>query len=372
MQISHRRTPAAGAAAAGPRQCRPAAPRAAVLLSRGRRARPRPPRAATGGDEQGSDTDGKKTNEYVEGLRKAGVDAAAARKILETWRTAAGSGGSSDNDADPAALRRLFLKQSAAPLLAVSAQVVIDATAAFFALNAGVLIDLGGAASGEPASLGRSAAAAAATILAGWFACGALIDAVTLGALIYALARLGASPGALLAAVKTIAAGSGAAGAAAGLGLADRAAAAVSAVRVTAALDAIAGLVRASTSPSSSSSSAGGSSSSRPDAAATLRDLSAFLVLQQAERRQGFDPAAYGITKAEAMSWALVFASADGNDDGALSAGELGALCARLGAELSPEDARAALAAIDRNGDGLVTFGEFAQWFAERRPQQRA
>jgi hypothetical protein len=303
-----------------------------------------------------SDKD-KKTDEYVEGLKKAGVDAAAAKKILQTWKDAAGG---TDAD-DPAALRKLFLKQSAAPLLAVSAQVVIDTLAAFFAFNSGILIDL----SASPPSFAKSAAVAAATILAGWFACGALIDVVTLGALLYALLKLGASPEALLAAVKTIAAGSGTAGAASGLMLADRAANAVNAVKVTAALDAIAGLVQSGSSSSSkgaSSSSSGGA----PNAASTLRDLSAFLVLQQAERNQGFVPDTFGITEKQAMDWAFVFADADKNNDGALSELELKEMCASLGVELSADEARAVRSAIDTNGDGQVTFGEFAQWFAER------
>jgi hypothetical protein len=313
--------------------------------------------ASSGGNDNktsGSSDKDKKTEEYVEGLKKAGVDAAAARKILDTWKAAAGG---TDAD-DPAALRKLFLKQSAAPLLAVSAQVVIDTLAAFFAFNSGVLIDL----SASPPSFAKSAAVAAATVLAGWFACGALIDVVTLGALLYALLKLGASPEALLAAVKTIAAGSGTAGAASGLMLADRAANAVNAVKVTAALDAIAGLVQSGSSKASSSSSSG----SAPNAASTLRDLSAFLVLQQAERNQGFVPETFGITEKQAMDWAFVFSDADKNSDGALSELELKEMCASLGVELSADEARAVRSTIDSNGDGQVTFSEFAQWFAER------
>jgi hypothetical protein len=376
MQTCTRRAPtstaAAGARAAGA-TVRPAPPRRRAPSRLVLRPRASPGDSGGSGDRARQD---KKTQEYIEGLKKAGVDATVAKKILETWAAAGGGkkGSSGDNNTnntpssrtdggvDPTLLRRLFLKQSIAPLLAVGAQVVIDTTAAFFALNSGVLISLSNA---DGSSLGKSAAAAVATALAGYFFFGALIDLVTLGALLYALLKLGASPEALLAAVKAIAASpGGGAGRASGLLIADKAAAAVNAVKVAAALDAIATLVvhkgkggGGASSPSSSSSSS---------ASDTLRDLTAFLTLQRAEQKENFDPSALGITEKQAMDYALVFGEVDENEDGALSSEELRRLCATLGVELSPAEASSALAAIDGNGDGQVTFSEFAAWFCAR------
>jgi len=311
-----------------------------------------PPRKNNNNDDDGGK--GKKTEEYVEGLKKAGVDAAVASKILARWSDATGGSGQGGADEDPSTLRRLFLKQSLTPLLAVSAQVLIDTLSAYFAFSSAALIDLSG-----PPGLGRSFAVGAATLLSGYFAAGALIDVVTLGALLYALVKLGACPEALLAAVKSIAAGSGTAGAATGLQIADKAAAAINAVKVAAALDAIAGMVAGSGAPGA----AGGG---------TLRSLTAFLTLQRAEKKEGFDPAALGLTESQALAYALAFGGLDRNEDGYVSPAELGEVTRSLGLELSGEEAGAALAAMDADGDGRVTFGEFAAWFCKQGGERGA
>jgi hypothetical protein len=55
----------------------------------------------------------------------------------------------------------------------------------------------------------------------------------------------------------------------------------------------------------------------------TLSNLSAYLALQRAEEKYGFDPAAYGLTEKDAANIAAVFAEFDVNDDGRLELSEL-------------------------------------------------
>lgn len=67
---------------------------------------PRPPPSSAG----------KKVQEYVEALQKGGVDKKVAQAVISKWQEAGGQ------DADPATLRRLFLRQSSIPLLAAAIQ----------------------------------------------------------------------------------------------------------------------------------------------------------------------------------------------------------------------------------------------------------
>ena len=62
----------------------------------------------------------KQVQEYVEALQKGGVDKKVAQAVIKKWQEAGGGGGA---DADPAVLRKLFLKQSSVPLLATLIQV---------------------------------------------------------------------------------------------------------------------------------------------------------------------------------------------------------------------------------------------------------
>ena len=59
------------------------------------------------------------------------------------------------------------------------------------------------------------------------------------------------------------------------------------------------------------------------DATDTLKNLSAYLALQRAEERYGFDPSRYGLSEPEALRIAAVFAEFDVNDDGKLELSEL-------------------------------------------------
>lgn len=54
----------------------------------------------------------------------------------------------------------------------------------------------------------------------------------------------------------------------------------------------------------------------------TLKNLSAFLLLQRAEQK-GFDPEKYGLTHDKAADYAAVFAKYDVNDDFSLEPNEM-------------------------------------------------
>lgn len=54
----------------------------------------------------------------------------------------------------------------------------------------------------------------------------------------------------------------------------------------------------------------------------TLKNLSAFLLLQRAEQK-GFDPEKYGLTEDKAADYAAVFAKYDVNDDFSLEPNEI-------------------------------------------------
>lgn len=73
-----------------------------------------------GGGPPSDDKKERQKAEFVESLQKGGVDRETARKILKRWEEAGAGAG---RDGDPAALRKLFLKQSAVPALATLIQV---------------------------------------------------------------------------------------------------------------------------------------------------------------------------------------------------------------------------------------------------------
>lgn len=197
-----------------------------------------------------------------------------------------------------------------------------------------------------------------------------LSDFFVLGALSFAAASYGANAGAVLDAVREVA------GRPSGASALDKAAAAVNTLRVVAALNEIAELLKRevasggseSSSPSSSSSppsSSPSSSSSSSPTVSTLKTLSAILTLQRAEEK-GFDPASLGLSRAEAAELATAFARFDANDDMVLQPSELEELCRSEGFELSSAEVAEAARLLDKNGDGLVSFPEFADWYVNK------
>jgi hypothetical protein len=59
------------------------------------------------------------------------------------------------------------------------------------------------------------------------------------------------------------------------------------------------------------------------DTTDSFKNLSAYLALQRAEERYGFDPSKFGLSEKEALRIAAVFAEFDVNDDGQLELSEL-------------------------------------------------
>lgn len=240
-------------------------------------------------------------------------------------------------------------------------QALIDAGAAYGAFSWGLLLDNPNAGIGD--FPGKSIVQALSFFVTGYFVVGVLSDFFVLGALSFAAASYGANAGAVLDAVREVA------GRPSGATAIDKAAAAVNTLRVVAALNEIAELLKQEVKaggaggaggPASSESSASSSSS-----VSTLKTLSAILTLQRAEEK-GFDPAQLGLSRAEAAELAAAFARFDANDDMVLQPEELEALCRSEGFELSAAEVAEAARLLDRNGDGIVSFPEFADWYVNK------
>jgi hypothetical protein len=269
-------------------------------------------------------------------LRASGVDKSVAQRVLKSWETTGAA-------ADPDALRKVLITRSLRSAAAILLQAGIDTGAAFGAFSWGTFLDTPAGADVP----GRGVLQALSFALAFYFAVGVVSDLFVLGALSVAAARYGANAGAVLAAVRELA------GAPSGVAALDRAASAVSTLKVVAALNEIADLLKAQV-------SAGGG-----DAPSTLQNLSALLTLSRAEER-GFDAGALGLTRGDAAALAAAFAKYDANDDMVLQPTELSAMIKGEGYELTPAEEAAALALLDKNGDGLVGFPEFADWYVNK------
>ena len=290
-------------------------------------------------------------------LKATGMDQATAQKILKAWE---GSGLADDPDK----LRKLLLSRSLRSAGAILLQALIDAGAAYGAFSWGLLLDNPNAGIGD--FPGKRIVQALSFFVTGYFVIGVLSDFFVLGALSFAAASYGANAGAVLDAVREVA------GRPSGASALDKAAAAVNTLRVVAALNEIAELLKQEVAASgnkgggsSEGSSSSSSSSSASSSVSTLKTLSAILTLQRAEEK-GFDPAQLGLSRADAAELAAAFARFDANDDMVLQPEELEALCRSEGFDLTPAEVSEAARLLDRNGDGLVSFPEFADWYVNK------
>ena len=280
-------------------------------------------------------------------LRGTGIDQATAQKILKAWE---GSGLADD----PNKLRKLLLNRSLRSAGAILFQAVIDAGAAYGAFSWGMLLDNPNSGIGD--FPGKGIVQALSFFVTGYFVIGVLSDFFVLGALSFAAASYGANAGAVLDAVREVA------GRPSGASAIDKAAAAVNTLRVVAALNEIADLLKKEVAGKGSSPPPPSSSTS---SVSTLKTLSAILTLQRAEEK-GFDPAQLGLSRSEAAELAAAFARFDANDDMVLQPAELEALCSSEGFELSSAEVAEAARLLDKNGDGLVSFPEFADWYVNK------
>ena len=96
----------------------------------------------------------------------------------------------------------------------------------------------------------------------------------------------------------------------------------------------------------------------------TMQTLAAFFELDNAEKKEGFQPSRYGLTEAEALRIAAVFGEWDTNADGSIEESELKNLMNSVGAPCDVMEVRAAMHMLDTQGTGSVTLEEFTAWFA--------
>ena len=69
---------------------------------------------------------------------------------------------------------------------------------------------------------------------------------------------------------------------------------------------------------------------------------------------------------ADTSEYAATFELLDVDGDGRLSAAELKRLMLALGEDITDEAAIAAVRVVDRDGDGLISLDEFAEYLAAR------
>eukprot|EP00879_Flechtneria_rotunda_P001643 GHRR01001803.1.p1 GENE.GHRR01001803.1~~GHRR01001803.1.p1 ORF type:complete len:350 (+),score=128.99 GHRR01001803.1:229-1278(+) len=241
--------------------------------------------------EKGDKPSKTKQDEYVEALKKGGVDQSTARKILDTWKQAGA-------ESNPNQLRKLFLRQSLVPITASVIQLLVDAAAAY-----SIFLSAGFFALGPP-FYARDFVVLLLDLLALYFATGCLFDLVTLTSVLISAAKLGTAPDRFYEAVKAIASPPGSSNE--GLTVIQKAKAAVSAVKVAQALDAIAGMLESSVA-SNQASAAANSKGAAGRSIDTLTNLSAYLTLYRAEYQGGFDPSSVGMSESEAADLALKF-----------------------------------------------------------------
>ena len=246
-----------------------------------------------------------------------------------------------------------MLSRSLRSAFTILVQALIDAGAAYGAFSWGLLLDNPNAVGDFP---GKSIIQALSFFVTGYFIVGVLSDFFVLGALSFATLSYGANAGAVLDAVRDVA------GRPSGSSALDKAAAAVNTLRVVAALNEIAELLKKEV----AEGGGGAPSSSSPSpSVSTLKALSAILTLQRAEEK-GFDPASLGLSRNEAAELAAAFARFDANDDMVLQPSELENLIRTEGYDLSREEVAEAARLLDKNGDGLVSFPEFADWYVNK------
>lgn len=259
-------------------------------------------------------------------LKELGVSKETARKVLALWKTAGAS--------DPESLRKVLKKQGADRSLAIATQFAIDASTASVAWYSGLQI-------ANTKSLGSFSLAGEFLIytLAMWLTISATTDLFTLIAVGRATKMYSDRAEDFLSAVQALA------GPDSGLDVIDKAKKAVVTVQVLGALDSILNKLK--------------EEALTADPADFFRDLGGYLVLSKAQSK-GFDPDAIGSSAAD---MAAEFAMFDKNDDGFIDAIEFRQLALKLSIELTAEEAEAAVSVLDKNGDFVVDFQEFVQWW---------
>lgn len=269
----------------------------------------------------------------LNGLKASGMSPQQARQTLKTW---ADMGAKTQEE-----VRELLLKRSLKPISTLAGQMLLDvgcsAGAFLIGSNLGQMSGAGGIALQLVAYFGGC-----------WYAIQAVAEAGALGAIVVAAKRYSTDSDAILAAVQQLA------GPASGIGIVDTTKLAVNTLKVISVLQGISEDLKAL-------------SVSGKLEPSTLRNLSAYLTLQSAKEKYGFDASQYGLTDAQAADIATVFAEFDSNDDGRLELSELRRLCDLVGRALSDAELREAIKLLGSRDTAHVYFNDFAEWYLGKK-----
>lgn len=292
-------------------------------------------RSRTGGVRvMAAENDRDKRLEAVKkGLADQRIDQATAKKILEMWRA--------NGLEDPKEVKKLLLNRSLTTAGVILLQTFLDAGASYFATSTGAAI-------GATNSFGSFSLPAqfVAYFLGSYFAIGVIADLFTLGATSVAAYQFGTQGDVFMTAVKELA------GPATGLSVVDKTAQATNTLKIVQSLNAIADYLKETGVDASEAS--------------TLKNLSAYLIIQRAGDKYGFTPERYGLTDEQARDIALVFARYDLNDDGVLELSELQRLFAGAKPEMTGDEVKEALKILDKQKEGVVNFDEFTDWWVNK------
>lgn len=272
----------------------------------------------------------------LEQLQNTGMTPAKAKETLRIWAELGAK--------DPEQLRQLLSRRAAKPLNSLAIQTTLDFVAALGGFYTGGLI-------GQADFTGSTVVSLVAYFFACYYFLQAASEVTALVAVWRASQRYSTDTDVLLAAMQQLA------GPTSGLRVLDTVQLAVNTLKVIQALDSISGELKTLSSQLSKD---------------TLSNLGAYLALQRAQEKYGFDPAAYGLTEKDAANIAAVFAEFDVNDDGRLELSELRTLCNKLDRDLSDGELKEALRILDEGKTGFVQFADFVEWYQGRRPDAAA
>eukprot|EP01026_Neomeris_dumetosa_P076036 TRINITY_DN811_c0_g1_i7.p1 TRINITY_DN811_c0_g1~~TRINITY_DN811_c0_g1_i7.p1 ORF type:complete len:401 (-),score=83.09 TRINITY_DN811_c0_g1_i7:339-1541(-) len=278
----------------------------------------------------------ERTEKVVSELKEIGFDQEQARKVLQKWEESGAE--------NPDQLRKLFIKGTWIPFLAIGFQILLDVGASYGGFVAAFSL--------TPFDFfGKYIVQILFYFLGTYFAIGVFFDMFTLGALVAGAINFGTNTQAFYQAVKQIAGDTG-------IGILDKAKASVNIVRVTQALQSMSDILKSKKMVTGTFS--------------TLENLSAYLTLIKAKENLGFKSEDYQVTDEQAGEIALVFAKYDTNEDYRLELSELKSLVQDLGKELSNEELEAAIEILDKRKSGFIEFDEFVSWWVNSVQSQPA
>eukprot|EP01024_Parvocaulis_polyphysoides_P065042 TRINITY_DN7577_c1_g1_i1.p1 TRINITY_DN7577_c1_g1~~TRINITY_DN7577_c1_g1_i1.p1 ORF type:complete len:458 (+),score=106.59 TRINITY_DN7577_c1_g1_i1:238-1611(+) len=269
----------------------------------------------------------QQTEKVVSELKEVGFDQEQARQVLQKWEESGAE--------NPEQLRKLFIKGSYIPFLAIGFQILLDTGAAYGGLAAALSLS-------TIKFFGATILEILFYFLGIYFAIGVFFDLFTLGALIAGAVNFGTNTGAFYSAVKQIAGDTG-------LNVLDKAKQSVNIVRVTQALNSMSQILKTKKMETGEFS--------------TLENLGAYLTLIKAKENLGFKSEDYNVTDEQAGEIAVVFAKYDVNEDYKLELTELKNLISDLGKELTEDELAAAIEILDKRKSGFVEFDEFVNWW---------